>query len=92
MTVDTYLRRLVEDIATAPAIDTTVRHELLVDALAPLGEAADRQANQIEQHAYWLRVGTYQSGADVAFADSVAEAVYLVGRALDDDSVSELAA
>lgn len=83
MTVDTYLRRLLEDIAIAPAIDTTVRHDLLVDALAPLGEAADRHAGDIETHAYWLRVGTHQSGHDLAFAASVDEAVYLVGRVLD---------
>jgi hypothetical protein len=91
-TVDmqTYLRTLLEDIATSPAIDTSVRRGLLADVLAPLGPtAADRQARQIEAHAYWLRVGTHQSGHDVAFAASVEEAAYLVGRTLDHDTVSE---
>jgi hypothetical protein len=52
----TYLRTLLAGIATAPAIDTGVRHDLLTDVLAPLGCAdADRAARQIEQHAYWIR-------------------------------------
>jgi hypothetical protein len=82
--IEGYLRPLVEDIATLPAIGTGVRHDLLVDALAPLGPAAaDRAAGEIEAHAYWLRHGKRASGEDTAFAASVAEAVYLVGRALD---------
>jgi hypothetical protein len=89
--VEVYLRRLVADIATAPAIGTSVRHDLLIDVLAPMGAAAaGRAAGEIEAHAYWVRYGTYASGEDVALSASVAEAVYLVGRALDDEAVSEL--
>jgi len=89
--VEVYLRTLVADIATAPAIDTRVRHDLLLDVLAPLGRAtADRQASEIEAHAYWVRHGSHATGEDIAFTAAVDEAVYLVGRALDDDSVSEL--
>jgi len=89
--VEVYLRTLVADIATAPAIGTSVRHDLLLDVLAPLGGAtADRQAIEIEAHAYWVRYGSHATGEDLAFTASVDEAVYLVGRALADDSVSEL--
>jgi len=91
MDIEVYLRRLVADIATAPAIDTRVRHDLLLDVLAPLGRAtADRAAGEIEAHAYWLRYGTHATGEDIAFSASVDEAVYLVGRALADDAVAEL--
>ncbi len=91
MDIEVYLRTLVADIATAPAIDTRVRHDLLAGALAPLGSAAaDRAAGEIEAHAYWVRYGSHATGEDIAFAASVDEAVYLVGRALADDSVSEL--
>ncbi len=83
--IEVYLRTLVADIATAPAIDTRVRHDLLADTLAPLGAAtADRAAGEIEAHAYWVRHGSHATGEDLAFAASVDEAVYLVGRALDE--------
>ena len=90
MDIEVYLRTLVADIATAPAIGTSVRHDLLIDVLAPMGAAAGRAAGEIEAHAYWVRYGTHATGEDLAFAASVDEAVYLVGRALADDSVSEL--
>jgi hypothetical protein len=55
----------------------------LVDALAPLGlAAADRQASQIQTYADRVRYDSH--GADLALLESVAEAVYLVGLALED--------
>jgi hypothetical protein len=83
-----WLRHLLEDVALAPTVDTRVRHDLLADVLAPLGPVeADRAANAIEKHAYWVRVGAHQSSADGLFSGEVDVAAHLAAHALGSEGL-----
>src|SRR6266536_1557767 len=82
MDMHAYLRTLLVDVATAPAVETGVRYELLAAVLAPLGPAgAVSAAHEIEEHAYWVRYANHATGADTAMADSVDRAAYLAAAA-----------
>ena len=81
--VHDYLRALLVDIATAPAVETGVRYELLAAVLAPLGPVeADRAAAEIEAYAYWIRTGAFATADDAALTASVDAAAYLAAHAL----------
>jgi hypothetical protein len=84
-----HLARLIEDIALAPAVETGVRHDLLAEALAPLGPVdASREADAIEAHAYWVRTGPRQGRSDLLLHAEVDVAVHRVERALDTEAVA----
>jgi hypothetical protein len=89
MDAHAYLRTLLADIATTPGINVGARHDLLSGALAPLGPVvADRQASEIEAHAFWVRHGNHQTDADVGLAACVDVAAYLAGHALVAEDVA----
>jgi exonuclease V gamma subunit len=80
-----YLARLMADIACAPTADHHLRHDLLLDALAPLGDQQARQeADAIEAHAYRVRTSPRQDSADVLLDAEIDVAAYRVEVALTD--------
>lgn len=77
--METWLTRLLEDLATRPSIGTADRHDLLVDVLGVLTPTdAEAHACAIEESGYWVRHSNHQTGADRDLADAVHTAVFAV--------------
>jgi hypothetical protein len=79
-----YLARLMADIACAPGADHHLRHDLLLDTLAPLGDQqAHQEADAIEAHASRVRTSPRQDSADMLLDAEIDVAAHRVDLALN---------